>query len=85
MMDIMLKIEIRKLKFGEYIEVFLENGKIVDFYKEKTNSWWFIKYFEKPWINVNGKNNCLNNNTYFNLKESIDIKCNRYYSYKMSL
>lgn len=73
-------LEIKNLKKDEYMEIFLENGKIVDFYKEKKESGWdFLNlghYFSKPWVNVNGKKNCLNEIAYQDLQKKInDVEC----------
>lgn len=76
-------LEIKKLKNDEYMEIFLENGKIIDFYKEKKEFGWdFLNlshYFTKPWVNVNGKEGCLNEIAYRDLQERIDVECIRYF------
>ena len=47
-------LEVKKLKNDEYMEIFLENGKIIDFYKEVKEYGWNLlnlnlnHYFDKP-------------------------------------
>jgi len=81
MMGMVVMVEIKNLKNDEYMEIFLESGKIVDFYKEKRDIGWLkmglMSYFTKPWVNIHGKENCLNEVVYLDFKDKLDIECVR--------
>lgn len=83
MMETVAILEVKKLKNDEYMEIFLENGKIIDFYKEVKEYGWNLlnlnlnHYFDKPWVNIYGKKNCLDENAYQDFQERINVECIR--------
>ena len=81
MTGLLVLMDIKRLDNDEYMEVYLEDGKIVDFYKEKRGLGTFTlglsQYFTKPWVNVHGERGCLNELVYKDLQEKVEVECLR--------
>ena len=78
-MQLLTLMRAKKLNPDEYMDVYLVNSQIETTKVQKRWIGWLTigisNYFTRPWINVYGKKNCLNQVKYEKLKQDCLYEC----------